>query len=136
MMKSKKNLILKIAIAIFTFGIGITTLFNVKVNADTSNIIELGTMINPNDIITMSDVDGDSKEYGTENESSQPEQPSEINGIYEGTRELTQRLIFGDNELTTWQEGVLDTISILVTISVYLLPFILFFAIVKILLKP
>lgn len=194
MMKSKKNLILKIAIAVFTFGIGITTLFNVKVNADTSNIIEVGTIINPNDTITMPNPEGTSKEYqaingmfrysyslaggfyydgmpgwmdlwsaegttltylGTEplaiisvttpedtdidlllNATPQPEPPSEINGIYEGTRELTQKLIFGDNELTTWQEGVLDTISILVTIFVYLLPFILFFAVVKILLKP
>lgn len=190
-MKSNKNLILNIVIAVFTFGLGITTMFNVNVNADTSNIIKLGTIINPNDTITMPDVEGDSKEYGTANgmfryseslaggfyydgmlgwidlwsangttltyvgtdsitinyvdgdgydlllnEPSQPETPSEINGIYEGTRELTQRLIFGDNELTTWQEGVLDTISILVTILVYLLPFILFFAVVKILLKP
>lgn len=187
-MKSKKNLILKIAIAVFTFGIGITTLFNVKVNADTSNIIELGTIINPNDTIIMPDVNGDSKEYGS-NEGMfrysmskaggfyfdgndgwsdnwikdgtsltyvgsepitiikivddgdidllfQPYTPSKSNGIYEGTRELTQKLIFGDNDLTTWQEGVLDTISILVTIFVYLLPFILFFAVVKILLKP
>lgn len=187
-MKSKKILILKIAIAVFTFGIGITTLFSVKVNADSLNIIELGTIINPHDIIIMPDVNGDSKEYGTsegmfrysmskaggfyydgndgwsdywvKDETSltyvgsqpititsiadesdidlllQPYTPSETNGIYEGTRELTQKLIFGDNELTTWQEGVLDTISILVTIFVYLLPFILFFAVVKILLKP